>query len=732
MSIQKHHDWRSGFLAFILFISSFAFAHSQEISPYLDSLEKSLSLSQENTAKVKLLRDLCWEFGLEGQMRKSVQYGNQAVKLAEKINDQKGLAGAYNDLGYIYYSQREYQKSLKLHLKSEAIYKKIKDQRGLASAYGNLANLFCDQSDYPRGLEYYFKCLKIQEGMNDSINMAISYSNIGNVYSAQESFDLALNYYRLAEKVQLKTGDERGLGKTCNNIGILYKGEHLYDEALNYYQKSLAIKLKFHDQIDIASCYNNLAELYIEIYDQSDSIRSAFAKKTGVSNTALIDFAESYLLKSLAISEKVSDEYSIAVCCAYLGEVYSRRKAWQKSISSCNRALSLAEAINAFEVVQTACKRLSENYRELKDFEKAYDYYRKLFEAKEMVKNDENTKAVTRKEMEYRFEKEQEIQRQLQYKKEIESREELRREKLFRNFFVGGFILVALLAVVILRNLRQKKRSAAIIEKQKALVEEKNREIVDSINYARRLQEAILPTKAVWKKYLPESFVYYRPKDIVAGDFYWIVPLEKQNLVLFAAADCTGHGVPGAMVSVVCSNALNQAVKEFSLVEPGKILDKVCELVDETFGKIDSGQIDVRDGMDISLCSWNYLTNEIRWAGANNPIWYIKNNSSSEEMKLEEIKADKQPIGKYENRKHFTTHQLQLQKGDFLYLFTDGYADQFNEDGKKFKSSRLKETLFELSRQPIDSQMQILNTKFETWKKSIEQIDDVCVIGIRI
>jgi len=265
-------------------------------------------------------------------------------------------------------------------------------------------------------------------------------------------------------------------------------------------------------------------------------------------------------------------------------------------------------------------------------------------------------------------------------------------------------------------------------------LEEKNKEILDSINYAKRLQQAILPSEKIWNNYLPDSFVLYQPKDIVAGDFYWI---EKINeTILFAAADCTGHGVPGAMVSVVCSNALNRTIKEFNITDPGKVLDKVRELVIETFEKSEN---EVKDGMDISLGALNLKTNELKWAGANNPLWYIhsplekRGGQRPGDFILSELKADKQPIGKYADEKPFTTHTLQLNKGDILYLFTDGYADQFGgPKGKKFKYKQLQELMITYHTKDMILQKEILTKAFSDWRKTLDQIDDVCIIGIKI
>lgn len=260
------------------------------------------------------------------------------------------------------------------------------------------------------------------------------------------------------------------------------------------------------------------------------------------------------------------------------------------------------------------------------------------------------------------------------------------------------------------------------LQQQKEILQEKNQEILDSINYALRLQKAIIPTTAKVKSALPESFVYFKPKDIVSGDFYWMNELE--NKVLIAAIDCTGHGVPGAMVSVVGANGLNRCVKEFNLKKPSDILDKLTDLVKETF---ESGEDKVKDGMDGALIAVDLKNKRLEYAGANNPLWIIK-----KEGELEEIKANKQPIGDFDFRKPFENHEIQLEKGDQVYIFSDGYVDQFGgPKGKKFKYKTLKMLLEKNRHLSMDEQLKELDLQFQTWKGNLEQLDDVCVIGVR-
>lgn len=328
-----------------------------------------------------------------------------------------------------------------------------------------------------------------------------------------------------------------------------------------------------------------------------------------------------------------------------------------------------------------------------------------------------------------------------------------------KNVVIIGFVLVLLFTIYILKAYRDKHKSNDLLRTQKQEIEEKNgllkdaneeillakheieeqnHEILDSINYAKRIQTAILPPDSYWNEKLPNSFVLYLPKDIVAGDFYWMDMIE--NEVLFAAADCTGHGVPGAMVSVVCHNALNRAVREFGMHQPAEILDKVTDLVINTFERSDH---EVKDGMDISLVGLTMDTMQLEFAGAHNPLWIVrKGNKEYEDLDLNmeldgkslyELKADKQPVGKFAYRKNFTYHKIKLLKGDIIYLSSDGFPDQFGgAKGKKLKSKSFKKMLIELSDTNIKDQKTFLENAFAEWKGEFEQLDDVCVIGVKV
>jgi len=303
--------------------------------------------------------------------------------------------------------------------------------------------------------------------------------------------------------------------------------------------------------------------------------------------------------------------------------------------------------------------------------------------------------------------------------------EDVQREYLNETLIAIGVIVLMAFVLIpytrrILREEELRKEQARL---QAAMIKEKNADITDSINYALKIQSAILPPLTDFENLLPESFVFFKPKDIVAGDFYFLE--EFQGHVYVAVADCTGHGVPGAMVSVICSNALSYVVHDANITDPGKILDAVTDIVIKKFATSPDG---IKDGMDVCLCKIDVKNRKVEYAGANNALYIIKSGGE-----FESIKPDKQPIGQFDFRKPFTTHHIQLEEKDSIYLFTDGFADQFGgSKGKKLKYKPFKNELISSNDQPLQNQSAILDKFFEEWKGDYEQVDDVCVIGVRL
>ena len=634
-------------------------AFAQQENNELDSLLLLVSQTADSsTKKVDLLNDLAYAHYLKAEYKTSIECLKTAINLSEKYGNKRGLARSSGNLANVYTDVGNVNLIVELKLRSLKLYEELNDTTNIIIALTGLGNRYLEQGLLEKAIEYQNRALSLCELSKNTEEKASVLSNIANYYSKKKEDDRALHYYNESLTLWQYLKNERQVARTLNNIGEIYFKLGLYVKALEFYTESYNLNKKYSDKRSMAITLINLAELY--------------AKKGDLSNALL------YAKESLALSQEINFLSNISDAHHTLSSIYAAKG-------------NTKEELKHFKLyVQTKDSLLNEN----------------------TIKQTAIMSAIYETE---KKEKEIEI-----LNKEKERQAAIAYEQNKRKNLIIGTVVIGLFIVVIFSGFLFNRFT--VTRKQKVIIEEKQKEITDSINFAKRIQTAILPPENYWKKHLPQSFIMYEPKDIVSGDFYW---LENRNeLVLFAAADCTGHGVSGAMVSVVCSNALNRTVKEFGITNPRKILDKTRELVLETFAKSES---DIKDGMDISLCALNTKTNELQWSGANNPLWCISANT------LTEIKGDKQPIGKTDNFKPFSTHSIQLQKGDTIYIFTDGYADQFGgEKNKKFMYKPLKNLLTEIHKEPLEIQKEVLQQKFTSWKGDTEQTDDVLIIGLRI
>ncbi|MBP7807713.1 MAG: tetratricopeptide repeat protein [Bacteroidia bacterium] len=663
-------------------------------------------------------------------------YADSALNLALQLNDNTLTARAYNEFCNVYSANAKYKECMEFLDKAEQYIKKSGDKFVLAAIYNNRGICYERTGKYSKSIEMHLKALTIRQELKSNKHIAASYQNIGAVYFYMGKYDQCeINTKKSLDLVE--GGDDKKLiGELYDNLGACYFAMYKDTIAEEYMLKSLALANETNNKVGVENAYNNLASFYVE--------------------TGKPYLAKSYLFK--AMQNLVNSPERVTSIMQTMARVYEKTNKKDSALYFYNEGLKMAKETGNSYREKNIYKDLSTFYFSQNDFKNAYLAQQEYHRLVDSLTNESNIKNIAELEAIYKTEKQGKEIELLNAENKLQKENSENRKKLLW-VSLGGLVLAIFAAIAFYLNFRNKKRDNIIlqsknveIQKQKDLVAEKNKEIVDSITYAKRLQEAILPSVDLIQKQLPQSFVLYKPKDIVAGDFYWMHVIKNHQL-LIAVADCTGHGVPGAMVSVVCANALNAAVKEFGLTEPAKILDKVNELVEETFGKSAS---EVKDGMDISLLRIDLIDSHpdnkvpkgkliipkgqsfadvveankkfnIQWAGANNPLWYIKDNVWCE------IKANKQPVGKFENRKPFMNHAFELKVSDSLFLISDGFADQFGgEQGKKIKNKALKELLFKNSSQNYQQQKQSLEKEFEMWKGEYEQVDDVCVIGIKL
>ena len=668
----------------------------------------------------------------------SIYFLKKAVGISKKLNDEFKFFEAKRQIGWCLINKAEYQNALINYQEILDLLKKyfnrkdrfLQSRKMYAAVLNNMGAVYDEQANYVQALDRYFTALKIAEEIDDKNRIASILGNIGSVFKEKNEFRKALAYFFKSLKMAEILKDTKIQANAFSNIGIIYKKqadvfvnpsekERNYELALEYYNKGLKMAEKISNKSAMATNYGNIG-----------NILSAQAYLMNRNNIIFLKKSLEFHLKALQITNALGKKEGTARHMENIGAVYLKLGDFKKAEKYLANSLSLNQEIGAKANQLSTEQELTHLYDTLKSFKKAFLHYKNYISIKEAISNSENEKKLLQLEMTVKFDKQQAAD-------SIRSSERLAKEKFKheheiktqRNLIYGGiigFILMLVISVTIYKAYKQKQRASEIISDQKRIVEEKQKEILDSIHYAQRIQSAILPNDYQWKFFLPESFVLYLPKDIVAGDFYWLeglINLDKKSVV-FAVADCTGHGVPGALVSLVCSNALSKSVLEDKLSDPAKILDRTRDIVIE---KLSMGQAEVKDGMDISICLLE--GNTLTWAGANNPLWIIKSNNDE----FIEIKPDKQPIGKYVDQKPFNSYKLELEKGDMIYLFTDGFADQFGgTKGKKYKYKPFKELLLSIHEVPIQEQKTILLSSFNDWKGNLDQVDDVCIIGIRI
>jgi serine phosphatase RsbU (regulator of sigma subunit) len=661
-------------------------------------------------------------------------------------------SAALNNIGYVYQNTGDAISAIKYLKKSLLISMSLNDYPNVAIALNNIGHNLANTGNNVGALDYYNQSLEVNIRHGSKEDVLTSLVIMGDMYGKMHDEANAIGYMQKALKIAIETQDKKNEAYIHTLIGNEYFNVKKFREALKHDSISLKINKELQDSSAISMVYNNIGARHyalgnyelsllnfnesLRIKEKQGDLKSLHStlSNIGINLILLKKEKEGYdkLQESLILAQNSGDKVLEWNSLNQIGNAsYLYSKNYPKAEEYNLRSLKLAQQMGFPEQIQNSAKALLEIYRHKGDFKKALEMQSLYMVMGDSLNNIQTRKAALNSQLKYEYEiKAAADSVRLAADKQL-STALLEQEKTKSYALYGGIILTALFGGFMFNRYKKTNKQRLIIEQQeketkyqKGLVDNKNREILDSINYAKRLQDAILPSENMWRTNLPNSFILYKPKDIVAGDFYWMEVNGDQ--IFFAAADCTGHGVPGAMVSVVCSNALNRTVKEFNITEPGKILDKVRELVIETFEKSGS---DVKDGMDISLCVLNTKTSELKWSGANNPLWIIHAGSN----KIEELKADKQPIGKYANELPFTTHNTMLTKGDSIYIFTDGYPDQFGgPKGKKFKSAKMKELLLGNSEKDMSGQMHIMNKTFEDWKANVEQVDDVCVIGVRV
>jgi len=597
-------------------------------------------------------------------------------------------------------------------------------------------------------LFYFEKGRIINEEIKSYGLLIVSYSNIANVYQNKGDFLKSIELYNKALSLDGLTKQKTGVLSAMNNIANIYMYLGDTTTSLLYLKRCFLIAKEYNDQNMKAHLLHNMGAMMakknaltgMQSLKTALSIRRQIGDKKGMAHTLIMlsdislrlknmNSAKFYLTEAKGLVDELNNPNITALYHRNIGEVNmitgNKEEVIKNNliaIESFKKVENINDLIITLSNVIAYCEEHPELHKYKLDFMEQHYIYSKAL----------NKNAAQRAASQMRYENELKVK---EAEQKIKDEKSLSEKKIQRNITItiGSVLILSLVfAFFIFKALKTNREKTRVIDKQKHLVEEKQKEIIDSINYSKRIQNSFIPSDSEFNDIFPQSFVIYKPKDIVSGDFYWVLdtkhyPSIKQNLKAVAAADCTGHGVPGAMLSMLGASILNQSILENSVQSPADILNFLnSELKKNLRSK--NNEI-IRDGMDISCCLIQTDTLKMQYAGANNPCWILRDG------KIIELKADKQAVTASldENSGSFTLKEFQLQKGDMAFLFTDGFADQFGGPrGKKFMYSRLEKLLITSAAMDSETQKQFLLKDFDEWKGSLDQVDDVCLIGIRI
>jgi serine phosphatase RsbU (regulator of sigma subunit) len=665
---------------------------------------------------------------------KALQYHNESFELDKELNDSLGMAASLFNIAMIYQYQAEYDEAMNGYNKSLAIVKKMDNKRGEGLLLLQMGSVYYRQGNHVKAIEHTLRSLKLNEELGIKIEIANAYNNIGLIHHDQGDVEEAIANHTKSLEIRKEINDSYGIADSYGNLGNIYAEIGKYNLSIGPYKEALKIREEIGDQLGMSSSLNAMGTVYLDL----DSLT----------------IAEELFNRSLELCKALDNNMGISTVYYNLGQIKLAQKDYGSAHLMGTKALNIAQEIGVINRIKEASHLLWKVNKAQGKYKDALEMHELYISSKDSISSEENQREIIRQSYKYQYEKqatadsikaaEKSKLQEAKYLAEKAKKEKIasvakarklesKQERLKSYFLLGGLALALVFGFFIFNRFKITQKQKRIIETQKKEVdkaydqlEEKNTEIMDSISYAKRIQSAILPPMKLVKEKLENSFIICEPKDIVAGDFYWMEP--QKDLILFAAADCTGHGVPGAMVSVICNNGLNRSVREHSLTDPGEILDKTREIVIAEFEKSEE---EVKDGMDIALCSLSGAEGKqvLKYAGANNPLWIIRKGADS----IEEIKANKQPIGKYTDPLPYTTHQVDLNPGDSIYIFSDGFADQFGgAKGKKFKAANFKRLLLSIQDKNMPEQRALIKTAFHDWMGNFEQLDDVCIIGVRI
>ncbi len=730
------------FLLFLLTVASFSLLQAQdEQVNQIANLKETLSHIKNKRAEMNLSNELAMAYLSANLPDSAIRYANRALDLSHELISNDDEYQALNTLKASFLQKGMYEKAVLYEIQLAAYYEKINDEANLTQTLKEIGDTYRNEGVYGSALLYYLYLLKIREEEGNVRGMVNVMNDIGIVFREQKNYKESLRYFVDALNLLRKNPNlVEELGETYSNIGTAYFYMNSYDSASHYFDEAYKMKAKQGDLHEIAKAINNLGLIQRAKGNYAEAIKRFSEALNLLANIHSNDFLTTNIILD------------------NIGNTYLRSGDLKKALEYHQEALYVAQNAHIKERMIASYQSLVETYKAMNDYKNAYEYEHLYNLAKDTLYNIQMAKQIAEMQTRYDSEQKQKSIEILSKENEINSLE-LERRNQFLLFLVIALLLATGLGFVLYHRYRfankannllkaQKEelweRKMEIISQRDALEEQskelslalqeldkKNHAVVSSLNYAYRIQSAILPQKNELEAALSECLLFFQPRSVVSGDFYWLGKVPKPNgkyKIILTAVDGTGHGVPGAFMSLVGSSLLKEIVYTRQITSPEQILIELDEGVKETLKQHDTHN---QDGMDLALCVIDYEENTLEYAGAKNPLVMILDNE------LHVFKGDRYGIGgidKAHRHKDFHKHHIDLQKGATFYIFSDGFQDQFGgSEGRKYGLKQLKDFLFSIHYLPFAEQEKKLAEELTNWQGTKEhQTDDVLVIGFRV
>ncbi|MCI5054929.1 MAG: tetratricopeptide repeat protein [Flavobacteriales bacterium] len=680
----------------------------------IDSLKKVIATSNSN----KEIAEAQYMFSVSLQYKDpklALERAHIAARLSKSEEMDHVHGRSLNVIGTIEYQRGVWDSASKYFNLAISVLKGTQDSSALSDSYNNLGLTNHRIGNFSSALENHLQALRIREATNKRELLASSYHNIGWVYDDQGNKEAALEHYEKSLALKKELGLEELAANTIVNIGTIHNEMGEYDKALEAFLEAKDVYEETGDKLSYAIAMLNIADAYknMEQYDQS--------KKYYVS-----------VLKTLS---EHHNQFIEAHAMAGLGTLHKKMKRYQTAINYLSKSIEQFRSMSSSSEMIVGYKELSECYDITQQYQKASEIKNKLIDLKDSLNKVNSQNAIAEMQTKYETtQKEKEIEL-LSANNEIQSLA-LEKEQFFRQIFISGIIVLVIIAVLLLRGFRIKQKNNQVLAEKNDIINKQNSDlaiqkqnIVDSINYAKRIQESILVDEEVIAQHLKDFFIYYEPRDIVSGDFYWFSNLGGKSII--AAVDCTGHGVPGAFMSMVGNSLLNEIVNMKGITRPSEILEQLHLGVFNDLQQ-HNDSTSAQDGMDLSLCCIDHENNTLEFAGAMNHLFMVRNGQ------IDTLKADLKHIGgrllrKEEDKRTFNNQIIEVEKGDCFYLMSDGYTDQFGgEKRKKLGTKALKDILLKHHAKGMAEQKKIYASLMNEWKRNFIQMDDILMIGLRL